>query len=71
MEYLLVEYPRKRRVMLKDDVIGFTNEVIEIEGGAYTITLGGDPNYAPAFRKVNISNTSVLDPKTTSFTPAS
>ena len=70
MEFLLVEYPRKRKVMLKDDVIGFTNEIIEIEGGSYTITLSGDVNYTPASRKVNVSNTSVLDPKTISFTPA-
>lgn len=69
MEFLLVQYPRKRRVMVKNELIGYTNEVIEVEGGPYTISLGGDANYTPASRKVNVNNTSVLDPKTIAFTP--
>ena len=70
MEYLLVEYPRKRKVIVKDETIGYTNEIIEIEGGAYNISLGGQSNYSPVSRRVTLANTSVLDPKTVSFTPA-
>ena len=69
MEYLVVEYPRKRKVVVKDETIGYTNEVIELEAGPYTISLSGQSNYSPASRRVNLVNTSVLDPKTISFSP--
>lgn len=70
MEYLLVEYPRRRRVMISGEPVGFTNEVIEIEGGSYTVELSPPPNYTPASRRVRLSNTSPLDPKTIGFDPA-
>ena len=47
MEYLLVRYYRRRSVMVKDRVIGYANELIEIEGGKYTVTMSPPPNYRP------------------------
>jgi len=69
MEFLLVQYPGERKVLLQNDVIGWTNEVIEIESGVYTISLDGDKDFTPANCKVNVRNTSVLDPQTIIFTP--
>lgn len=70
MEYLLVEYPRKRRVMIGSESVGYTNEVVELDGGPYTVKLSPPENYAPASRRVMLANTSVLDPKVVRFDPA-
>lgn len=67
MEYLMVQYPRKRNVLIKGQVVGATNEVIEIEGGSYSVELSPPANYTPPSRKVVLANTSALDPKTIAF----
>ncbi len=67
MEYLVVRYYRRRQVMIKDKPIGFTNALIELEGGPYTIKLSPPPNYRPSSRRVILQNTSPLDPKTIRF----
>jgi hypothetical protein len=69
MEYLRVDYPRKRRVMIGGEPGGLTNDVIELEGGSYTVELSPPPNYTPASRRVTLANTSVLDPKVIRFEP--
>jgi hypothetical protein len=69
LEYLVVRYHRRRKVMIKDKVVGFTNELIELEGGPYTIKLGLPPNYRPSSRRVDLQNTAPLAPKTVSFEP--
>ena len=69
MEYLVVRYYRRRNVMIKDQKVGFTNELIELEGGKYTIKLSLPPNYRPSSRRVVLQNTSPLNPKTIRFEP--
>jgi hypothetical protein len=69
VEYLLVRYYRRRSVMVKDRVIGYANEVIEIEGGEYTITMSPPPNYRPESYDIVIRNTSALNPKVLDFEP--
>jgi uncharacterized membrane protein len=69
VEYLLVRYYRRRSVMVKDRVIGYTNEVIEIEGGKYTITMSQPANYRPESYDVVIRDTSALNPKVLVFEP--
>jgi len=69
VEYLLVNYYRRRNVMVKDRVIGYTNDLIEIEGGKYTIKLSPPPNYRPESYEVIIRNTSALNPKVLVFEP--
>lgn len=70
MEFLLVQYPRRRLVMIGGEAVGFTNVVIEIEGGSYTVQLSPPANYTPDSRRVTLANTSVLDPKVIAFEPA-
>jgi uncharacterized membrane protein len=69
MEYLTVQYPRKRNVLIKGQVVGATNEVIELEGGSYTVELSPPANYTPSSRKVDLADTSALDPKVITFEP--
>jgi hypothetical protein len=70
MEYLVVQYPRKRNVLIKGRVVGATNEVIELEGGSYSVELSSPANYTPPSKRVVLANTSALDPKTIAFEPA-
>jgi hypothetical protein len=69
MEYLMVQYPRKRNVLIKGQVIGSTNEIIEIEGGSYTVELSPPLNYTPSSRRITLADTSALDPKIITFEP--
>lgn len=69
MEFLMVQYPRKRNVLIKGQVIGATNELIELEGGSYSVTLSLPKNYSPSSRKVVLANTSALDPMIIAFEP--
>jgi len=69
MEYLTVQYPRKRNVLIKGQVVGATNEVIELEGGSYSVELSPPANYTPPSQKVILADTSALDPKTIAFEP--
>jgi hypothetical protein len=55
--------------MIKDQKVGYTNELIGLEGGTYTIKLSLPPNYRPSSRRVVLQNTSPLNPKTIRFEP--
>jgi hypothetical protein len=70
MEFLVVLFPRKRQVRIDGEVNGRTNELIEIEGGEHTVTLGPPRNFKPASRTVDVRNTSALMPMTVSFEEA-
>jgi len=67
MEYLLVRFPRSRRVAIDGEFNGRTNELIELEAGTYTVSLGPPPNFTPESRRVVLRNTSALEPKEVTF----
>ena len=67
MEFLVVLFPRKRQVKIDGEVNGSTNELIEIEGGEHSVTLGPPRTFKPASRNVDVRNTSALMPMTVSF----
>ena len=67
MEYLLVHFPRSRRVMVDDEFNGRTEELIELEAGTHTIALGPPDNFTPASRKVRLVDTSSQTPREISF----
>lgn len=69
MEYLRVEYRRKRNVLIKGQIIGVTNCLIEIEGGSYIVELSQPVNYMPSSKEVDLANTSALDPMIIAFYP--
>lgn len=68
MEYLLVHFPRSRRVVVDGVFSGRTEEVIELEAGTHEVSLGPPyNNFTPASRKIVLRKTSVLTPLEVSF----
>lgn len=68
MEYLLVHFPRSRRVLIDDEFNGRTNELIEPEAGQHTVSLGPPyDNYEPDEYTVTLENTSALAPHEVTF----
>jgi hypothetical protein len=68
MEYLLVGFTEKRRVIIDDVDSGqYTGEVIELEAGHHDITLAGLKNFVPKIKSVVLLDTTELDPMEVSF----
>lgn len=67
MEYLIVHFPRSRRVKIDDEFNGRTGELIELEAGSHVVSLGPPANFAPSERRIILKNTSELDPREISF----
>jgi hypothetical protein len=70
MEFLVVRFPRSRRVLIDDEFNGRTNELIELEAGRHTISLGPPPNFAPESQRITLRNTSPLEPREVGFSDA-
>jgi len=66
-EFLVVLFPRSRRVMINGEFMGTTNKKLELEIGKYEVTLGPPPNFTPEKRDVDLRNTSSLMPMTVEF----
>ncbi len=67
MEYLVVRFPKSRRVRIDGEFNGRTDQLIELEAGTYTVSLGPPLNFTPESRRVVLKDTSALDPKEVSF----
>lgn len=64
MEYLLVNFPEDREVIIDKIVQGRTNEIVEIERGTHVISLKAPPNdFRPRQKKITLTDTSVLTPQ--------
>ena len=70
MEYLVVLFPRSRRLVIDGELRGYTNELIELEGGEHRVSLGPPANFTPQSpRRIDLRNTSELMPHTILFKP--
>ena len=69
-EYLVVNYRRRRRVMINGQFMGYTNKNLELEGGQYEVTLGPPDNYKPTKHNIDLRNTSVMNPMIVQFEEA-
>ena len=67
MEYLIVHFPRSRRVVIDDEFNGRTEDVIEIEAGKHVVSLGLPANFTPDEQTVILKDTSELAPCEISF----
>jgi hypothetical protein len=67
MEFLIVHFPRSRRVKIDDEFNGRTEELIEIEAGRHVVTLGPPDNFTPEERTVILKDTSELEPREIDF----
>lgn len=62
MEYVKVTFPTDRLVYIDDEENGSTNEVLRVEAGTHVFELGSLANYRPASRKVEVKDTTALEP---------
>lgn len=68
MNWILVHYPRRRRVYVERKFLGYTNRKLLVgETGTYTIDLGDDINYTPANMKVRVARATRRKPLELTF----
>lgn len=68
MEYLLVNFPDDREVLIDAIIQGRTNETIEVEKGTHSISLKSPPrDFKPAQKKIILAGTSALTPQGVTF----
>ena len=68
MEYLLVNFPDDREVLIDAIIQGRTNETIEVEKGTHSISLKSPPqNFKPTQKKIILAGTSALTPQEVTF----
>ena len=67
MEYLVVHFPRSRRVIVDDEFNGRTEDLIELEAGRHVVSLGPPYNYSPEAQTIILKNTAELEPREASF----
>ena len=67
MEFLVVHFPRSRRVLVEDEFNGRTEDLIELEAGRHVVSLGPPYNYTPEERTIILKDTSELEPREVSF----
>jgi PEGA domain len=70
MEFLVILFPRSRRVMVNGEFMGNTNVVLELEGGPYEVTLGPPKNFTPDKHDIYLRNTAALMPLIIEFKEA-
>ena len=63
MEYVIVTFPTDRLVYIDDEKNGNTNEVLRVDAGTHTFSLGPVANYRPASRNVTLQDTTPLEPR--------
>ena len=67
MEYLIVHFPRSRRVKIDDEFNGRTDDVIEIEAGKHVVSLGPPYNFTPDEQTIILKDTAPLQLREVSF----
>ena len=69
MEYVFVNYYRKRNVFMDGNLTGKTKETLRVEEGTHKFDLGEPKNYSPSFRKVKVMETTQIEPMDITFSP--
>ena len=69
MEYLIVHFPRSRRVKIDGEFNGRTEDLLELEAGSHVVSLGPPDNFTPKNRRVVLKDTSELEPREIDFAP--
>jgi hypothetical protein len=67
MEYLIVHFPRSRRVRIDDEFNGRTEDLIEIEAGKHVVSLGPPYNFTPDQQTIILKDTAPLEAREVSF----
>lgn len=69
-EYVIVRYPTDRRVFIDGAEVGRTNETLTVERGTHRFDLGQTANYEPSFRRVQVVDTNIVEPREVMFAKA-
>ena len=67
MEYLLVQFPEKREVVVDGNVTGFTNTTLRLTAGHHVVSLAPPADFTPAQIAVALKGTSTSDPSVVHF----
>lgn len=67
MEYLVVHFSRSRRVKVDGQFHGRTEELLELEAGTHTVSLGPPSNFTPPEQTIVLRDTAPLSPGEVSF----
>jgi len=67
MEYLLVTHPTERDVLIDGVMAGLTNHLITLAAGTYLVSLAPPHDFSPPQIRVEVEDTSPLDPKEVAF----
>jgi hypothetical protein len=67
MEFLLINYPWEREVIIDGVEAGLTNHLITLAAGTYTVSLAPPADFFPPDRDVVVKGTSPLEPKEVEF----
>ncbi len=71
MAYLLVKFSEPRRVIIDDVDVGVdTNQIIEVETGHHSVTLGPPADFKPPVREILLEENIALAPKEVHFEKA-
>ena len=69
-EYLVVLFPQRRRVLLNGAPRGYTNELLELEGRKYLVSLEPPADFSPSEQEIDLLNTSAMEPREVKFEEA-
>jgi len=67
-EWILVQFPESRTVLVDDTPTGVTNKAILVQRGTHVVALGGDQNYSPPSITRQVVNTTKANPMLFVFT---
>jgi hypothetical protein len=68
-EWLQVNFPEQRDVLVDGTICGTTNKAMLVQRGTHIVTLGGTQNYVSPPMPVQIFNTTKQAPMILVFTP--
>lgn len=66
-EFLLVNFPESRQLVVNNVQQGWTNRVVRLEAGTYDVALSGRRNFSPDLQKVTLRHTAPTDPQEVTF----
>lgn len=66
-EFLLVNFPESRQLVINDIQQAWTNRVVRLEAGTYDVALAGRRNFSPALQTVTLRHTAPTNPQEITF----
>jgi hypothetical protein len=62
MEFIVIEYPERRRARMDALPLGFTQAVLNCRAGLHSFDLGSPRDYTPVTQSVRVAGTNALKP---------